>query len=1600
MSYPAIDDKVFPGELLQRKEFIGLKSAPDIRLDDTDGSRPATGDIDGIPEAELLRRQFRENAIEDPEIGGKYLKVHSQQIFTRNLMNPDTSYRCLHLKHDPGMGKCLDPDTPVVMYDGSIRAVRTLRPGSLLMGPDGGHRVVTSISRGTGRLFRITPWFHADDGTMVALNRDAFVCNDVHILTVTDSQRVWDVPLDEYLASGRRYMFVRAAASHLADTYDYIQARDLGPDECDPRLAGAHRPLTVSELTRRRRANAMGRTVTDDGAVVGHPDLYFDVTEVGVGDYCGFTLSGDRRFLLGSFIITHNTMAAVVSAQTFIRVYKKMYANLEATRTSSGRRNYVELDRNTPTVIVLGFGGTKAAFIRELLRHPEFGYISVSERDELIKRQKIAESGLVNDIKQYKELFASVKKRITNKSRNGFYKFYGYDVFVNRLFSSSSVKLTEVEADVMMRLRAGQQVSSEEVFEEYIRDGRVQVNKTMLKMFENSLLVCDEIHNTYNMNMKNNRGVAIQYVLDKVPSVRFLSLSATPINNSPTEIVELINYLVPPTDKITKRALFEGHRTLRPGALERIGALLRGRISFLQDANLKYFPRRVFAGTEMTIDHDVGDMRAGSIIPYLKFVACPMSQAHQATFMAFIESGATMEALEAPEPVVETPALALDEDLGDIEDSGTSAEAEIDEGFIDEARDHAPQENGEQATIGAAERRPPAKRVATAFKRQPRAAPRQPPIVAPSPPDSAGQNPTTKELVPSHTGRPFDDEADDVPVGVQRRVPTDGYAIYDLVFPDPAGGPGIFRSSEVRNKINASTQAWRDKHGVVVKKVNGTTIISGDFMRRDNQAKYSTKVVTMLDTVMSILHGSGGDPMRSKKIMIYHDRVRMNGVLYIQEVLRQNGFIDEYSEPVDSTLCICGQPLSSHVTKRAAKELAAQKAKQDNAEIVDAPAGSSGHAYHPVRFIIAHSGIDKTTMDQSMQKYNSPDNAHGTQYTIFIGSRIIEESYDFKDVQALIIMSLPVSVPTLIQVFGRCIRKNSHVNLPMDQRLVTIYVLLTTVNDRFPYKDTISPEVYRYIDKIADYQLIQLIEREINKGAIDADLHRDTIMSESVRAQYFLEGSRCLAPGTDGCEGEARPVLGNLYFEPTERIPTIHGKPPESTFLANRYYEEEILTIMFIIKRLFAYRPAWTYADLWAAVRYPPMGLEVNPALFAENNFVIALNNIVGAVTPILDATTAGRPEMTEGMLLERLFDPDEKYIYRGGAKYKVEQVDQYYILFPVVQQPVNPINAVYAEYTEHIRDKERAMIKRLAEPNDRVLMDVETYLRPSTRSRGRTIDISDYLRDTKANVNYVTVREAFVREYSSGERPIIDFLMLFSAQFQMMFTEEAIVAARQLTSASAASELYERVIELLAKFGVIVTLAEVRKYKDTAKQFKGGLPQDAPGDIPMGYVREKSVRLYDTESGWIEISRIALNRQITYRENEVVIGYFETAEDHMKFKLRKPVQQIRADLSREMAVRRASRTEIGSKSSRNLANDTRLIEKGIVCETKNKGELLRLISALGVPASSVHPQARIRGLCGLIRDKLIELEMRERSRDSRLRYLYSWWDETVTLAP
>ena len=90
-------------------------------------------------------------------------------------------------------GKCLAPNTEVLMYTGTIKQVKDIKVGDILMGDDSTSRNVLEYHKGTGEMYKITP-----------VKGDPYFTNGEHILCLkyTDSGYV-------FYSDGRKRYIVR-----------------------------------------------------------------------------------------------------------------------------------------------------------------------------------------------------------------------------------------------------------------------------------------------------------------------------------------------------------------------------------------------------------------------------------------------------------------------------------------------------------------------------------------------------------------------------------------------------------------------------------------------------------------------------------------------------------------------------------------------------------------------------------------------------------------------------------------------------------------------------------------------------------------------------------------------------------------------------------------------------------------------------------------------------------------------------------------------------------------------------------------------------------------------------------------------------------------------------------------------------------------------------------------------------------------------------------------------------------------------------------------------------------------------------------------------
>jgi hypothetical protein len=305
-----------------------------------------------------------------------------------------------------------------------------------------------------------------------------------------------------------------------------------------------------------------------------------------IRNYAGPNTTNNRLVMMWDTGVG-KTLGAISIAMEFIKYLRAENERLYKAGEDQSR---------VGSVFIIGFTGS--VFKRELMKHPDFGFISREELEQKQKLIKIAELGTQDDQDRLTEFNNMIKKRLTSRRRNGFFKFIGYRELVNHLFINT--KGGDIQA-----LDEGQ------IFEA-LKLGTVKINTILMEQFNSSMIICDEIHNVYNSAMKNNWGVALQVILDKYPYLRAVFLSATPFNNSPTEIINLLNLL---GVKLNKADYFNGEE-LKAGALDKLRKYCEGKFSYIRDVDTRYMPKRVIVGEQ--IDD----------IPYLRFIRCPMSPFH------------------------------------------------------------------------------------------------------------------------------------------------------------------------------------------------------------------------------------------------------------------------------------------------------------------------------------------------------------------------------------------------------------------------------------------------------------------------------------------------------------------------------------------------------------------------------------------------------------------------------------------------------------------------------------------------------------------------------------------------------------------------------------------------------------------------------------------------------------------------------------------------------------------------------------------------------------------------------------------------------------
>jgi hypothetical protein len=147
-------------DIIPKKRKLIVRPGPPI-------NRPLQGPLGFEKMREFIRDNYSEFAWDKVKMenlcdeknqkGGNIIKYTPTQDFIRHYFNPAFPMKGMLLHHSVGTGKCHAKDTPILMYDGSIKMVQNVLVDDELMGDDSTPRKVLSLANGIDDMYDVIP---------------------------------------------------------------------------------------------------------------------------------------------------------------------------------------------------------------------------------------------------------------------------------------------------------------------------------------------------------------------------------------------------------------------------------------------------------------------------------------------------------------------------------------------------------------------------------------------------------------------------------------------------------------------------------------------------------------------------------------------------------------------------------------------------------------------------------------------------------------------------------------------------------------------------------------------------------------------------------------------------------------------------------------------------------------------------------------------------------------------------------------------------------------------------------------------------------------------------------------------------------------------------------------------------------------------------------------------------------------------------------------------------------------------------------------------------------------------------------------------------
>lgn len=223
---------------------------------------------------------------------------------------------------------------------------------------------------------------------------------------------------------------------------------------------------------------------------------------------------------------------------------------------------------------------------------------------------------------------------------------------------------------------------------------------------------------------------------------------------------------------------------------------------------------------------------------------------------------------------------------------------------------------------------------------------------------------------------------------------------------------------------------------------------SEEIFAYDNLSKYAPKIKTIIDKILS-----------SKGIVFVYSQYYYSGIYPLAMALEHIGF---------------------------------RKYNNASGGLVEGikPTQQASHLKSPSYIVLSRDRLLSPNNDAEIAAAKSIDNSDGSKIKVIIVSKIGTEGIDFKRIREIHLLEPWYNLNRIEQIIGRGVRTCSHIDMPKEQRNVTIY-LHANQYDKDHDEESVDLRMYRISE--AKQVNIANVERVLKESSLDCPLNNEML---------------------------------------------------------------------------------------------------------------------------------------------------------------------------------------------------------------------------------------------------------------------------------------------------------------------------------------------------------------------------------------------------------------------------------------------------------------------------------------------------------------------------